>query len=329
MKSLLRVLLFFSLLGHGVMAAAVTLKIATIVPDGTIWMEELRRGAEEIKQRTAGRVEFRFYPGGVMGNDKSVLRKIRVGQLHGGAITGGGLAEIDSDAQLFSLPFVFRSLAEVDYVRARMDAVLMERLAAQGFVAFGISEGGFAYLMSGHPLRTADELKQRKVWVPEGDVISRTAFETIGVYPIQLSLTDVLTGLQTGLIDTVASSPTGAIALQWHTRVKYVTDLPLLYLYGTVVVSRQAFERLSPADQVVVREVFTAVLTRLNIQNRRDNEQAREALRGQGIEFVTPLQGDASWQTVRDQTIDRLRHDRIIAPELLQTLQHHLDEYRR
>lgn len=324
---MLRLIWLFALL-LPLPVAAVTLKIATAAPDGTAWMEEFRKGAEVVRQRTAGRVEFRFYPGGVMGNDKSVLRKIRIGQLQGGAITGGGLAEIYADAQIYSLPFIFQSLAEVDYVRAKMDTLLLQGLEKEGFVGFGISDGGFAYLMSNQPVQAVDELKQLKVWVPEGDVISHTAFQSVGVHPVSLPLTDVLTGLQTGLIDTVAASGVGAIALQWHTRVKYLTDTPLIYLYGTLVVSARAFNQLQAQDQAVVREVFAAVLARLNAQSRQDEVRARAVLQQQGIEFVPLKQESDGWHAVVEQTTHRLTERKVFSEEMLQVLQQHLREYR-
>ena len=119
--------------------AATTFKIASLAPDGTSWMNEMRTGAEEITKRTDGRVKFRFYPGGIMGNDKSVLRKMRVGQLHGGALTGGGVAIIYPEAQVYSIPFVFNNYAEVDHAREQMDPVLIAGLKEKGFISFGIS----------------------------------------------------------------------------------------------------------------------------------------------------------------------------------------------
>jgi TRAP-type C4-dicarboxylate transport system substrate-binding protein len=309
-------------------AMAVTFKIASAAPDGTAWMEAFRKGGEEVKQRTAGRVEFRFYPGGVMGNDKSVLRKIRVGQLHGGAITGGGLAEIYPDAQIYSLPFIFNSLDEVDYVRAKMDPLIMQGLEKEGFVGFGISDGGFAYLMSNQPVQAVDELKPLKVWVPEGDVISHTAFQAVGVHPVSLPLTDVLTGLQTGLIDTVAASAVGAIALQWHTRVKYLTDTPLIYIYGSLVVSNKAFNQLLPQDQAVVREVFGGVMQRLNTQSRQDDMRAREVLQQQGIELVALKHNGDGWHAVVEKTTKQLTEKGVFSQEMLGILQGHIDAYR-
>ena len=309
---------------------AFTFKIATISPDGTSWMRAFHKGADEVAARTSGRVRFRFYPGGIMGNDASVLRKIRIGQLSGGVITGGGLASIYSDAQVYTLPLAFRSFEEVDFVRSRMDRLIIEGIRNKGFVSFGLSEGGFAYVMADQPLRSVDDLKGQRVWVPEGDFISRSAFEALNVSPISLPLTDVLTGLQTGLIDTVAASPIGVIALQWHTRVKYLTDTPLMYLYGTLVVQRKAFERLSRDDQAVVQAVMGGVLERLNRQNRLDNEEALRALQKQGIEIVKPSADQATrWQGVTEEVRNRMVREGVMSDAVLTTFQKHLHEFRR
>jgi TRAP-type C4-dicarboxylate transport system substrate-binding protein len=322
-------LLFLTALLSGTVQAT-TFKIATIAPDGSSWMSALRAGASEIETRTGGRVLFRFYPGGIMGNDKSVLRKIRVGQLHGGAITGGGLAEILPEAQVYSLPFQFRSYAEVDYVRQRMDPLLMTALEREGYIGFGISEGGFAYLLSGNPIAGIDDLAGHKVWVPEGDTISRTAFEAMGISPISLPLTDVLTGLQTGLIDTVAATPTGAIALQWHTRVKHLTDAPLSYIYGTLVLRQRQFSKLSAADQQVVRQVMGEIFGQLNRQSREDNISARNALQSQGITFVSA--SDAAiqqWRSTVGTAMAKLVHnEELFDPAVYDQLQQHLKSFR-
>jgi TRAP-type C4-dicarboxylate transport system substrate-binding protein len=310
-------------------AQATTLKIATLAPDGTSWMKAMRTGAKEIEERSSGRVKLRFYPGGVMGNDKSVLRKIRVGQLHGGALTGGGLESIFPDSQVYSLPFMFRSLQEADHVRKAVDPLLYAGLEQAGFISFGISEGGFAYLMSNQPLSRVEELRQQKVWSPEGDEVGRIAFEALGVSPIPLPLPDVLTGLQTGLINTVATSPVGAIALQWHTRVKYLTDVPLLYLYGTLVIQKRAFNRLSEGDQAIVRSAMDKAFQQVNEQSRKDNEGALEALKSQGIQFIHPPPDDLTkWRALIHKTVNQMAEQGVYSPQMLENVRRHLGEYR-
>ena len=307
---------------------AATLKIATVAPDGTGWMQEMRKGAKAIERRTEGRVKFRFYPGGVMGDDKSVLRKIRIGQLHGGVLTGGGASQIHPDAALYGLPFAFNGYPEVDHVRGAMDGEIIDALAKKGFVSFGLTEGGFAYFLSNEPVTTVAELRKRKVWVPDGDRINRITLEAIGVSPISLPLTDVLTGLQTGLIDTVATSPIGAIALQWHTRVKYLIDAPTVYLYATMIVSQRAFKKIKRDDRAVVREVMSGVFERLNQQNRLDNESAREGLMAQGVEIIQPKERAAQWQPAIDASVEKLLAEGVFEQGALDRLNRHLEAYR-
>jgi TRAP-type C4-dicarboxylate transport system substrate-binding protein len=254
------------------------LKIATIAPDGSSWMVEMRAASAEIEKRTAGRVAFKFYPGGVMGNDTSVLRKIRIGQLHGAAFPLGSLGEVYPDSRIWGLPMLFRSEAEVDHVRQEFDQVFTDGLDAAGFVNFGFAEGGFGVAMSVTPMRSVADMKAQKVWVPEGDPVSYSMMQALGVSPTTLPLTDVLTGLQTGLINAVGASPLGAVAFQWHTKVRYITEVPLVFLAGVFTIDKKVFGRLEAADQAVVREVFTATFRKLNAQNRKDNQSARAAM---------------------------------------------------
>ncbi|MEX0900240.1 MAG: TRAP transporter substrate-binding protein DctP [Gammaproteobacteria bacterium] len=306
-----------------------TLRLATVAPDGSFWMREMRAGAEEIRARTEGRVRIQYFPGGVMGNEQAVLRRIRIGQLQGGAFTGGALAPVYRDAALYTLPFLFRSHDEVDVIRAKFDAELEAGLEQAGFVSFGLAEGGFARLLSGSPVSGLKDLAGKKVWVPEGDAVAYAAMEALGLTPTTLPLTDVLTGLQTGLINIVASPPIGAIAFQWHTRVRYMTDTPLAYTWAQLIIDRRAFNRLTKTDQAIVTEVMRAVYARLDGQNRRDNESATAAMVARGIELVSPTEEELrAWHEIGDRitrnVIDRGTFD----AGLYRRVRAALDEYR-
>lgn len=311
-------------------ADAMTLKIATLSPDGSAWMTRMRSGGAEIEKRTQGRVNFKFYTGGTMGNDKAVLSKIKIGQLHGGAVTIGSLADFNKDVQVYSMPLKFKNNAEVDYVRSKMDAALSRSLEQGGMINFGFAEAGFAYAMTkAAPVSSVAQLRKQKVWIPDNDAQSAEALKAFQVAPIPLSLADVLPGLQTGIIDTVASSPIGALALQWHTQVKYVTELPLSYIAGVLAIDQKAFGRIDAPDQVVVREVMTRVFREIDKQNRLDNLAAWNALLKQGVKPVKPnAQEVAEWERDGQVAGERIVKAGIVSPAIMQLLEENLKAFR-
>ena len=319
----------FLFLSLGLDAGAMTLKIATAAPEGSKWMKDMRAGAEEISLRSEGRVRIKFFAGGVMGNDKSVMRKVRIGQLHGGAFIAGSLEEVASSINIFSLPLIFRAYDEVDYVRRQMDIDLKGLLEEAGYACFGFAEGGFAYIMSPTPIRSIEDARGLKIWVPEGDHISYRAMESLGLAPVTLPITDVMSGLQARLIEVIASSPIGALAFQWHTRVKYVTDTPLSYIYGTLVIDKRFFKKLKPADQELVREVMGRIYSDLDKANRIDNQNAVKAMEQQGIEFIhSPEQEASRWRQVAMNLNQKLDEEGVVSNELYQRILALLRDFR-
>ena len=275
-------------------ALSTTLKIATLSPDGSYWMNKLREAGAEVTKQTAGRVKFKFYPGGVMGDDKAVLRKMRIHQLHGGAFTSNAVASFYRDIQVYNLLNAFQSFDEVDYVRAKMDADLIKGLEQGGIVPLGLAEIGFAYIMSLKQITSVQDIRSSKSWVPDNDINALEAIKSFGISPIPLPFSDVLLGLQSSMIETVAATPIAAIALQWHTQVKYVANVPLLYIFGVFALDKSVFEKLKPVDQKIVREVFARALHDINQQNRKDNLKATEALKHNEIKFLDPSVKDRS-----------------------------------
>lgn len=308
---------------------AKTFKIATLAPGGSSWMTHMQSAAEEIKQRTNNRVIFRFYPGGIMGDDDAVLKKMRIGQLHGGAMTSGSVAKFFPDIQIYSLPLAFKTFDEVDYVRKHMDQMIIDGLDKNGITTFGLSEGGLAFAMSNTPITKVTDLQARKIWTPSNNKPALLALQAFNVAPIPLGIGDVLAGLQSNLIDTIATSPIGAIALQWHTQVKYITEMPMLYIYALLAIDKNEFTSLQKNDQKVVTDIMTAAFILIGKQNREDNLSAYEALKNQGISYIKPDSEELKdWDEAARSATESIRKESGMTINAIDILLKHITTYR-
>jgi TRAP-type C4-dicarboxylate transport system substrate-binding protein len=311
------------------LASAQTIKLATLAPEGSAWMNAMRAGAAEISERTQDRVKFKFYGGGVQGNDKQVLRKMRIGQLHGGAFTSNALGDFHKDAVLYAMPMLFNNLEEVQFARERLDDKLRGLLEDAGYVNFGFAGGGFAHIMSKRPIRNLDDMQGLKVWIPDGDRFAYGAIKALGVSPVTMPLTDVMTGLQTELIDTIMGPPAGTIILQWNTGVSYITELPLAYIFAILVVDKKYFDRIQADDQVIVREVMEEVYLGFDQQGNEDNKEAYKALLDDGIESIAPDQGQVpEWHQAVQKSNHELAREGVIDILLLNEVECYVAAYR-
>ena len=324
-----RLLLTLSALLFSMPAMALTLKIATVTPEGSQWMKDMRSSANEIKERTEGRVKIKYYGGGIKGDDAKVLAQIRIGQLQGGAFTPSALAAIYPDLNIYGMPLVFNSAEEAAYVRGHLDSRLQRGLEDAGFVNFGFAAGGFANLTSNEPVKSLADMKGKRVWVPEGDAMSRASMQALSLMPVTLPLTDVLTGLQTGLIDIVAIPPIVALLMQWHTKVKFVSELPLVYTFGFMAIDKRAFDKISTQDQAIVREVMGATYRKFDKANLVDNKGAFDALINSGIELIEF--GEEEFAEVRSVLLKsnrQLGEKGEFSLTLYDEMMRHIEEYR-
>lgn len=309
--------------------AATVLKIATLAPEGTSWMKEMRTAGADVKTATAGRVELKFYPGGVMGNEATVLRKMKLGQLQGGAFAATELAGVYPDIQVYGLPFLFRSKEEADAVRQTIDPLVRSGMEQAGFVVSGITGGGFSYLFSTQEIATVDDLRKTKVWTPSNDDVARIAFERAGLTPVPLSTQDVYTSLQTGLVETAGNTPVGAIAFQWHTKLKYMFELKLNYVSGVLVFDKRSLDKLDAADQKAVNDAVGAAFNRMNENNFGEDEKALAALVKQGVKVTRPDAAEiARWQDIGDAAVAELREKQVISAAMLDATLKSLSDWR-
>jgi TRAP-type transport system periplasmic protein len=310
-------------------ASAMTLRISTLYPDGTTVVTALRAASDEIEKQTDGRVKLRIFPGGVMGDDRTVQRKISIGQLHGALAQGGAFSRYYRDSQILNLPIAFHSYDEVDYVRRELDPLIRQGFRDNGWVMFGPVDGGFAYIMSQRPVATVEALRQQKIWLPANDTGSEKAARVFGVSPIMLSVGTVLTSLQTGAIDAFAAPPVAALTLQWHSRVRHMSGVPLLYTYGMLAISDRYFSQLSKADQRIVEAVLGEAFAKMDRDSRRENLQAFQVIQQQGLSLVEPTDEQlAQWHSFADQATSQLLNEGEISEVMLGHLQRLLGEYR-
>lgn len=264
-----------------------TIKFATLAPEGTTWMNIMKQYDQAIRQESGGRLGFKIYAGGVQGDEADVLRKMRNGQLHAAGITGNGITDIAPKARILDSPFLFRSYDEVDLVYKNFDTEFRQAFQDGGYILLGWAEVGFVYVFTNTPIHKPADMNGVKMWLWEGDPVAEASFRALGIHPIPLSISDVLTSLQTKMIDGVYTTPYAAIALQWFTRVKYMMDLPLADAAGAVVISKKKFDDLPKDLQDILSRNGKKYMAQLTAASRVDNEKSLATLKQKGITMVT------------------------------------------
>ena len=328
MKKFIMLAMLLALAGPLNAAAKVTLTVGTIVPQTAAWAQGMVEAAKEVREKTDGRVNFKFRFSEK--NADSTLKKMKSNLYQGGMFTPSALMDRYPDINLYSLPMVFDSAAEAAYVRSRMDSKLLAGLDEAGFVGFGFSATGFAVLMSNEPVASLADVKGKQVWVPEGDPISYSAMRALDINPQPHPLGDVLVGLQTNLYDMIAVSPSGAIVMQWHTKVDFLTDLPLVYTFGFLVIDKRAYSKIAPADQAIVREVMERVHREFDQRGIDDDQEAKQAIINTGVELVVPDATDyQALRSVLAENNRRLAREGQFSEELYDELLGFVAEYRR
>lgn len=303
-------------------------KIASIAPDGSVWARRFRDFAVEVEQKSNGEVGFKSYAGGIMGDDQAMYRKMQIGQLHGGGFTMAGIGQVVPDFRVLGIPFLFRSYDEVDWVMKGLRPYFNRAFAGKGLELIAMTEVGFIYSMSTAPISTLAELKKSKNWAPEGDPISATFLRTLGITPIPLSIPDVLTSLQTGMIDTVYNSLYGSIVLQWFTKAKYISDTPFGYAYGALLLDRKQYARLPPEYAALITEAAERHFSLLIEDTRRSNEEARQVLERNNVVFTVPDPQEINQLCAkRDETV-RLMRDKGFSSTIYETTMKLLNEFR-
>jgi TRAP-type transport system periplasmic protein len=290
-------------------ASAAPIKLAVLVPEGTTWGNSLKKLAKEIETATKGEVKFKVYYGGVAGDEPDVLRKIRIGQLHGSIFTGKTLGDIHGDLRVMETPFTFyNDQKKGSSVLEKLTPQFNELLKSRGFVNLGFYEVGMVYLVSTKKVSNLNELKGLKIWSWEGDELVKAMIDSLQLVSVPLALPDVLSSLSTGIINAAYAPPLAILALQWHTKVKYLVDFPTAFSVGALVVSSKAWSKVRPEHQKMVQEISQKYVKEANDKSIAENEEAREQLKKSGIEFVKFPEADTKAAAlVRTEVVKKLK----------------------
>jgi TRAP-type C4-dicarboxylate transport system substrate-binding protein len=311
------------------MAEPVVIKFATLAPEGTPWMNLMEEMNDELQRQSNGQVSFRFYAGGVAGDERDVIRKMRINQLHGGAFSGFGLGDLLPEMRVLELPLLFRDAPEAEHVASALFEHFAAGLADKGYVLLSLNEAGAVHIFSQQPLRSRADMARARMWTWQGDPLPLALFKAYGITPIPLALPDVLPSLQSGLIDACYGPPLGILALQWFTKVKYMSATPITRVMGAILLSRQPWQTLAPAQQTLVRTTVAKYSARAATTMRQHHQKALTLLQTLGIQRVDlPEEEIAHLQQVSAQVQEELT-GKLYSRELLARVVRLREAYRQ
>ena len=307
------------------------IKFATLAPKGSTWMKSFDAMARDIRTKSDGEIKFRFYANGIQGDELDVIRKMRAGLLHAGAMTATGLGEIYEEVLIFQLPRMFKTYEELDHVRTFLKDDLYKAFLDKGYVLLGMGDIGFYYIFSDQPIRNmADlQLSNVKVWVRTTDRIGLEFFKRAKIATVPREVTQVLGSLYSGHINTLTASPYVTVALQWYKHFKYMTALPVNLGVGATVITKEKYDELSPDQQKLLQESADNILEQMTVKIREDNVDAVESLKLKAGIKVVEFEDDATeaWDAIAVETQNALVGE-IYSQEFLDKINTLLREYR-
>ena len=304
------------------------IKLATLAPENSSLMKIFREMNNALLEETEGRVGFKIFSGFVLGDERDVFRKLRIGQIHAATFTSTFLTNINSDISALHVPFLFNNYQEVDYVLDKMVGDLGQSFAKRGYQILGWSEVGFLYVMTTVPIVKVEDWKGKKVWTTANAPMANAVFVKAQVSPVTVGAPDVLVALQTNLLEVVYNSPYYALVTQWYTRIKYITDVPLAYVGGGLIISNRVLSRLSPQDQEITRKVCAKYLRRLTDRTRKDNQEALALILQRGVQKLNTDPDELNhFKELFDQAMAEL-DPKFLPKDTLQKVRKTLEEYR-
>ena len=315
------VLLFTFFFLQPIVAKKIVIKMATLAPEGTEWHGLLVDLGQQWQKETNGEVRLRIYPGGVVGDETDMVRKMRIGQIHGAAMSTEGMSEINPYFTSFYMPLLYQSYDEVDFVREKLKHELVTETEKNGFKLLTMVDVGWVYWFSTEPVLTPSDLKDLKIFIWAGDYKSTQLYETHGYQPVPLAMTDVLSGLQTGLISAIGFNPMYTLAQQLFGIADNMLDMKWGNLTAAIIVDMKIWNRIDPKHQEIMMRIAQNIGTEFQKKNRYESDKAVGVMEEYGLKVNRPNQSQFNeWETLiedmtpnfRGTVIDEKAFDRLM-----------------
>lgn len=307
-------------------ASAAALKLATLVPEGSLWDKGLREMGDQWKRKTQGRVSLRIYAGGVAGSESDILRKMRIGQLHAAALTVTGLEEIDPAFAVLNMPLFYDSFEEYLYVLDGLSPQLERKLEAKGYVLLHWGHGGWVRFFSREPVHGIEDLRKQKIYVTAGADEMVSMWKENGFRPVPLAPTDIMTGFQTGMIDVLATTPLAALSLQWFRQASFMHETGLAPLSGATIVKLRDWNKIIEADREVLLADALVAEQRQRQTIPEQDQVAIEEMSKRGL-VVTPMDESPEWNNTATRLVDSMR-GKLASQDFYDAARALRDEYR-
>ncbi|MGH9675874.1 MAG: TRAP transporter substrate-binding protein DctP [Candidatus Acidiferrum sp.] len=310
-------------------AAQTRIRLATLLPQGSSQYQVLEKMGQDWRTATTGGVALTIYGGGAMGSEEDSVRRMRIGQLQAATLSVAGLSAIDpSVGALQKIPMVYRSLEEEEYVRNKMSAEMESRLEQKGFVVLFWADAGWVQIFSRQPISGPEDIKKTKVFVTADDINEAELIKTLQIQPVPLEWTDVLVSLQTGLVDVIPTTPFLCLAAQYDLAAKHLLQLNYVTLVGATVVTKRAWDALTPSQRDAMRAAALEAGKQMQIRSRAESGQAIEAMKKRGLQVhPVPPELEAQWRKFLEGVYPKIRGT-LVPADVFDEIQDLLAAYR-
>ena len=307
---------------------SMTIKVGSIAPSGSPWDKALKKIAAEWKAISGGTIDMKIYPGGIVGNEPDMIRKMRIGQLHAAIFTGMGMSYISPDVFSLSLPFLVRNDKELDYIMKKSTPYFEKLIAKKGFSVVVWSKAGWINFFSTKPVVYPRDLKPLKLSVAEGDAELLQAWRVMGYNAIPLATNDLMTALQNGMVEAFYAPPLVAASFQWFGIAKHMCGIQVAPLIGGIVISKKTWDEI-PADirpKLVksARQIVDGLFAETNTLEK----SAIDTMLKHGLQIhPVPADGTKLWEKEAHKGWDAYV-GKTFSKELLERLKGYVREYR-